>query len=85
MTEKQRKYLESRKHCWTDAELAYLRAHYADTACSDMKDVLRLSENSIAKKAKELGLKKSSDFRKRMNNRYVRGYHDERYKNYNIA
>ena len=82
MTEKQRIYFESKRHQWTDAELSYLRANYADMPCCDMKEVLGLNESTISKKARELGLQKSRDFYSRMQSRIVRGYKNERYKNY---
>ena len=82
MTENQRLYHESRRHHWTESEIAYLRVHYADTACCDIADVLGVNASLLSKKAKELGLKKSPDFYHRMQARFVRGYKHERYKNY---
>lgn len=82
MTEKQRLCYERSRHHWTESELAYLREHYADTACCDIADVLGVSATLLNKKARELGLKKSADFHHRMHSRFVRGYKHERYKNY---
>lgn len=67
-------------HEWTDAELSYLREHYANEPRCDIAYHLHLSDGTVKKKAIEMGLKKSASFSTASYaGRYVRNYkHCER-------
>lgn len=71
---------------WSAEQLDYLRAHYPHESGIDISAHLGYSYYTVEKKAKELGLKKADDYDvRKFQFRYVRGYRDERYKNYKAA
>ena len=71
---------------WSAEQLDYLRAHYPHESAIDIADHLDYSYYTVEKKARELGLKKADDYDvRKFQFRYVRGYRDERYKNYKAA
>ena len=71
---------------WSAEQLDYLCAHYPHESSIDIADHLGYSYYTVEKKAKSLGLKKSDDYDvRKFQFRYVRGYRDERYKNYKVA
>ncbi len=47
---------------WTPSDLAYLREHFPTDASEDIADYFGISSPTVRRKAKELGLKKSSSF-----------------------
>lgn len=53
--------LEQAMPRWTDADLRWLRAHYADTSNLGIARHLGRSMKSVASKASRLGLKKSGE------------------------
>ena len=48
---------------WTDEMLDYIREHFADEPSNDIGDALGISDSAVRRKARLLGLKKSSDFK----------------------
>lgn len=49
---------------WTEEKLRYLREHFAAEPACDIADALGCSTYTVSKKARELGLTKSPDFRR---------------------
>lgn len=60
-TQTQRVHEHSRR-AWTEEEIAFLRKHYGVSYNSNLAKHLNRSEESIAKKAQHLGLKKQEGF-----------------------
>lgn len=49
---------------WTEERLQYLRDHYPTGTAEDIADVIGCSGDSVSRKARELGIRKSPDFKK---------------------
>ena len=63
------------KHNWSEDDIAYLREHFPMEAGCDIAERLGVSVTLVYNKARELGLKKSKSYDRRVyNNRYVRKY-----------
>lgn len=83
MTENQRLHHGRMRHRWTDEELDYLRKEYPLGVISDIAEHIGVSDGVIRKKVEELGLKRSPDYSRSVyQNRWVKRYKSERYKNY---
>ncbi len=52
------------KIVWTKSKLQYLIEHYPTDTANDIADVIGCSDFSVSRKAKELGIKKSIDFKR---------------------
>ena len=64
---------------WEDADIAYLRDHFANDTAGDIADHLGVSYPVVVRKAGELGLRKSECFSKNaFHGRYVRNYSGNR-------
>ena len=62
-------------HEWTDVELSYLSDHFPYEPVTDISYALGLSQPTVSKKARELGLVKSKDYSIRsFQHRYVKDY-----------
>lgn len=59
-------------HFWTEAEIEYLRGHYADTPLREIQRHCPHGAGGIQAKAKMLGLKKSDEFRSEIGRRTAR-------------
>lgn len=63
------------KKSWEDEEIEYLKANYPNMPLDDLREVLPYSIPTIARKARELGLKKDENYsRGRYTGRYVNRY-----------
>ena len=54
----------NKKIIWTESKLQYLIEHYPTDTANDIADVIGCSDFSVSRKAKELGIKKSTDFKR---------------------
>lgn len=64
---------------WTEEQLNYLREHYPTTPLCDLSPVLGCSEETIRRKAHDLGLKRAEDYTKsKFYGRYVKKYKQEK-------
>lgn len=52
------------KIVWTESKLQYLIEHYPTDTANDIADVIGCSDFSVSRKAKELGIRKSPDFKR---------------------
>jgi len=63
------------RRMWTKDELEYLRENYPTMTAIDIADHIGCSNTTVSNKAKELGLKKSPEFRRTdFHRRYVASY-----------
>lgn len=66
---------KSMRRVWSDEEIEYVKAHFADESAVDIGEHLGISDVMVRKKALELGLKKSDGYdKKRYYYRYVKNY-----------
>ena len=49
---------------WTEEKLQYIREHYPTETAQDIADVVGCSEDSVNRKARQLGITKDPSFRK---------------------
>lgn len=58
---------------WTEEKLQYLREHYPKGTAQDIADVIGCSDTTVNVKARALGIKKATTFRKSdFHGRYVK-------------
>ena len=76
----------STKTVLTREQEEYLRLHYPTDPAVDIAEHFRISPPVVQRIAKEMGLKKAEGWRaSQYNNRLVKNYTSERYKNYRVA
>ena len=63
------------RHEWSQEEIDYLKANFSNSTAIDIADKLGMSNTSVSRKAKELGLVKAPEWKKSNYwRRYVNGY-----------
>lgn len=54
----------NKKVDWTEERIAYLREHYPTGTAQDIADFVGCSDDTVNRKAKQLGIKKDQSFKK---------------------